>query len=756
MQVFRRLKHIQFWRISLGRSCSWHRHFCTVALDDSDYETSSDAEEEIYLYEYHGSKPSGKNNLKDNKDEIEWLNYRIDRFEEVWQRQEEERSNATGELIVTLPDGKVCEGIINQTTPLDIAQNFISKGFAKKCIVAKVFPEDSNEGELWDMGRALEFNCKIKLMKFDDEEGNETFWHSSSHVLGQSLERLYKGKLTFGPALEPSEQLSQGGFFYDVAVDEYNVSGEDFAQINKMCQKIVKEDQPFQRVVLTKDEALDMFQENQYKQHFISSKIGDGETCTAYRCGPLVDLCTGPHIPTTKMIKSMQVVKNASSYWQGKAGNDVLQRVYGVSFPDKKLMKKWEQNRKKALENDHRRLGKDLDLFFFDDVSPGSCFWLPYGARIYNGLIEYQRKQYRKRGFSEVVSPNMYSVDLYNTSGHAAKYKEDMFMFDVEGKEFGLKPMNCPGHCVMFKHQRKSYRDLPIRMADFGALHRNEASGALTGLTRVRRFAQDDAHIFCRGDQVEEEIVNALGFMDDVYGVFGFKFELDLSTRPDSMIGDPAVWDVAEQNLAEALDIFCAAHPEIKPWKLNEGDGAFYGPKIDIKVYDSMGRKHQCATIQLDFNLPERFQLEYQNASNENERPVMIHRAIFGSLERFTAILLEHEAGHLPFWISPRQICVIPVAADNANHVEYAFEVARIFSDAGFYADVDDSNNRMKKKIALNRKKAYNIFFIVGDNEINNRSVNVRKNKENATNEMGLDDCMSWLEGVRENCSREF
>eukprot|EP00494_Astrolonche_serrata_P030562 UN30830 len=335
---------------------------------------------------------------------------------------------------------------------------------------------------------------------------------------------------------------------------------------------------------MTKEEALDMFKENKFKQQLINEKIKDGTVCTAYRCGPLVDLCRGPHIPSTKNIQSFKIVKNASAYWKGDAKNAPLQRVYGISFPDKKMMKKWQQTRKKAEEANHRHLGTKYQLFFFDDITPGSCFWLPHGTRIYNKLIAFMRKQYVQRGYSEVVSPNVYSMELWETSGHAAKYRENMFLFECEKVEFALKPMNCPGHCVMFKHSRKSYRDLPIRMADFGVLHRNELKGSLTGLTRVRRFQQDDAHIFCRMDQIEQEVRGVLEFLKYVYGVFDFKFELELSTRPEMRIGGDDVWDKAEGALKHVMNDFCKDNQHIKPWVENPGDGAFYGPKIDIQV----------------------------------------------------------------------------------------------------------------------------------------------------------------------------
>jgi len=698
-------------------------------------------------------KPKSDGNLQDHVNDIDWLQARISKFDEIWSRQEAERQNATGVITVTLPDGREFPGVPNQTTPLDIAINHISKGFSKKCVVAKIFTEDNPEGELWDMSRPLEVSCNIEMKMFDDDEGNETFWHSSAHVLGQSLERLFKGKLTNGPALPKSQSLSQGGFYYDVDM-EMAVTEADYKAMEKMCKGIQREAQDFKRIVMTKQEALAMFQENKFKQHFINDKIPDDGTCTAYRCGPLVDLCRGPHISSTKMIGAMKIVKNSSCYWKNNKDNESLQRVYGVSFPDKKKMKQWDKAREQAAKSDHRLKGKDLGLYFFDELSPGCCFWLPHGARIYNRLLVLMREQYAKRGYSEVLTPNMFSIDLWKTSGHAAKYKENMFCFDVEKQEFGLKPMNCPAHCLMFKHSRKSYRDLPIRMADFGVLHRNEFSGSLSGLTRVRRFQQDDAHIFCREDQIVQEIRDVLDFINYIYGIFGFTFELELSTRPEEKLGSDETWDIAEKALSDALDEFCDANPHLKRWRVDPGDGAFYGPKIDIQVFDSMGRGHQCATVQLDFQLPQRFELNFAAENNKQERPVMIHRAILGSVERFTAVLIEHCGGKLPFWISPRQISVIPVS--EAKHGDYARSIAKKFHDADLFADCDESSDRLPKKIRNNQQLAYNVIFVVGGDEIENGTVNVRLNNGEKKGEMSVEDAFRWLCDARDNYERKF
>jgi threonyl-tRNA synthetase len=403
----------------------------------------------------------------------------------------------------------------------------------------------------------------------------------------------------------------------------------------------------------------------------------------------------GPHVRTTGIIKAFAAVKASSAYWLGQAQNDPLQRVYGISFFEKSQLKQWRECQEKAKQRDHRLIGTKQELFFFHSLSPGSCFWLPHGSRIYNKLISFLKEEYWRRGYEEVVTPNIFNLQLWQQSGHAMHYRENMFIFDVEGAEWGMKPMNCPAHCLMFAHRIRSYRELPLRLADFGALHRNELSGALTGLTRVRRFQQDDAHIFCRADQIKDEIIGALSFMKFVYTKFGLSYKLELSTRPKNALGDDSLWDRAEKQLSEALTEFVGEGN----WRVNPGDGAFYGPKIDIKLFDALERIHQCATVQLDFQLPIRFNLDYK-AAEEGEtsfqRPIMIHRAILGSVERMTAILTEHWGGKWPFWISPRQCIIVPV---DLKFLNYAFEVQSVIHNEGYFVDVDDSSRTLAKKV---------------------------------------------------------
>ena len=525
------------------------------------------------------------------------------------------------------------------------------------------------------------------------------------------------------------------------------MSAADYSSLETVAKNAIKEKQPFERLVISKQDLLEMFKHNPYKQHFIKEQVPDGGATTVYRCGPLIDLCRGPHVTDTGRVKAFMVTKNSSSYWLGDAANDSLQRIYGISFPSSKEMTDYKKFLEEAAKRDHRRIGRDQELFFFHDLSPGSCFFLPHGARIYNTLVDFIKAEYRKRGFSEVVTPNIYNVKLWETSGHWMNYKENMFSFEVEKEQYALKPMNCPGHCVMFGIRDRSYRELPIRFADFGVLHRNELSGTLSGLTRVRRFQQDDAHIFCRTDQLEAEMTSCLDFLQHVYGIFGFTFSLKLSTRPEKFLGDIETWNQAEKKLEESLNKFG------QPWELNPGDGAFYGPKIDITIKDALNRRHQCATIQLDFQLPERFDLTYNPSEvqpGKKFRPVIIHRAILGSVERMMAILTESFGGRWPFWLSPRQIGIVPVAV---AHYAYAEELRKAFHDAGFYVEVDLSDATLPKKVRNAELMHYNFIIVVGSEEMDSRTVNVR-NRDSAEKGKGeviaLDTVIAQMKRLKE------
>jgi threonyl-tRNA synthetase len=664
---------------------------------------------------------------------------RTDIFEKLYLiKQAELAAMPQTPISVTLPDGTVKEGLAYKTSPMDIALS-IAKGLADSTVIAKVEyatkvqveaivacddegdSDDENEpasdspGELWDMNRPLVGNCKLSLLKFDDPEAKTVFWHSSAHVLGAAIEATYGCHLTIGPALND-------GFYYDAYMGKHTISEDDTKKVEAAAGDVCKKKYEFQRLVLTKDQALDMFESNPFKTNLIRNKVPNGSLTTVYRCGPLIDLCMGPHIPNTGKIKAFATVKTSSTNWLGQVTNDPLQRVYGIAFPDKAQLKQWKLFQEQAKKRDHRLLGTNQELFFFHQLSPGSCFWLPHGARIYNKLCDFIRTQYWARGYQEVITPNVFNLKLWEQSGHAQHYKDSMFIMDVEGAEWGMKPMNCPGHCLLFAHRVRSYKELPLRVADFGVLHRNELSGALTGLTRVRRFCQDDAHIFCTEDQIEQEVLGCLDFMRFVYTTLGMTYKLELSTRPKKALGEIEVWNRAEAALAVALNKFVGEGQ----WRVNAGDGAFYGPKIDIKVFDAMNRVHQCATIQLDFQLPIRFDLNYRTAELGDAafaRPVMVHRAMLGSVERMSAVLAEHWGGKWPYWLSPRQCQIVPV---DAKFNDYAFEVQEALHKAGHHVDVDDSARTLNKKVREAQMQAYNLIFVVGEKEKDNQSVCIR------------------------------
>lgn len=658
-------------------------------------------------------KPSGSSRALKMDPPPAYLDQRIQMFDELKAQYDAEIAAKERKPIkVTLLDGTIKEGQAFELTPFEIASS-IGKSFATRQVISKV------NGELWDLTRPLEGDANLEFLDFEHPEGKQVFWHSSAHVLGEACECHYGCHLSYGP---PTED----GFFYDMSIEngEGSVSQDDFGKLEEVASGVIREKQDFVRLEMTKEQLLKMFAYNKYKVQFISDKVPDGTSTTVYRCGPLIDLCLGPHIIDTGKIKAFKILKNSSSYFLGNAENDSLQRVYGISFPDKKLLAAHMKFLKEASERDHRKIGRDQELFYFNELSPGSAFWLPHGTKIYNALVDLIRSEYRQRGYDEVITPNMYNSKLWETSGHWVNYKENMFQVEVEKETFALKPMNCPGHCLLFKSRERSYRDLPWRVADFGVLHRNEYSGALSGLTRVRRFQQDDAHIFCQQDQVEDEISGVFEFLRKVYGIFGFEFKMELSTRPDNYIGDLETWNNAEKSLENSLNRFMGKGN----WELNPGDGAFYGPKIDIKISDALRRWFQCATIQLDFQMPSRFKLEFKADTNGKEnsmaQPVMIHRAVLGSVERMTAILTEHYKGRWPFWLSPRQILVVPVGVKYFKYAEDLKE--KLVKEYNFHAEVDVSKNTLQKKVRTGQLLQFNFIFIVGEAEEQENSVNVR------------------------------
>ena len=567
-----------------------------------------------------------------------------------------------------------------------------------------------------DLCRIIIENDIVELYTFASEYGKHVFWHSSAHVLGNALVNLYGCKLVNGPPIEE-------GFYYDIDT-EHTLGEGDFKKIEKEMMKIIQKNSKFIRNYKSKDELLEMYKENECKKYFIS-KIDENQISIFYN-DDFYDMCMGPHLYSTRMIKAIKITKSSSCYFLNDAKNKSLQRIYGVSFPTKEMMKDYEETQRKAKEMDHRKIGKELDLYFFNDYSPGSCFWLPEGTVIYNRLIEFIRSEYLKRGFKEVITPNMYHIDLWKESGHYQNYKENIYA--IEGEDFALKPMNCPGHCVMFRNTTRSYKELPLRLADFGVLHRNECSGSLTGLTRVRRFQQDDAHIFCAKSSIKNEIEGAIAFLKCVYNLFDFKYELYLSTRPEKFLGEIEDWDKAEQELKDA--ILSSGHT----YTLNEGDGAFYGPKIDIILFDAFNRRTQCATIQLDFQLPQRFNLKFINELGELERPVMIHRAILGSVERFVAILVESYGKNMPFWLHPRQIAFCLVGGDAASaYVSDLEKDLKILEPSMGIRIYDESKDTFNKKVRKAVTDGNKIVAIVGEKEVKSGEINI-KTKETSFN----------------------
>ncbi|KAJ5072357.1 hypothetical protein M0811_01371 [Anaeramoeba ignava] len=669
----------------------------------------------------------------------DFIDYRIKMFEEEQKRQEEEKEKQKEEeekkIEIKLLDGKIIEAVAGKITVQEIAKK-ISNSFAKKSIVGRI-----NNKDFIGMHDILYESCSIEFFPFDSPEGEHVFWHSSAHLLGEALELIYGAHLCIGPAIEQ-------GFYYEFFYpkeDDQVFNEDEFPKIEQVVNYLIKKNRNFERLEVQKDFALKMFEHNKFKQEIISEKVPDGETCSIYRSGDFVDLCKGPHILNSQIVQGFMLTKIAGSYWKGDQSKQKLQRVYGISFPEMKLLNAHRKFIEEAKKRDHRKIGTDQELFFFTPLSPGCCFFLPHGTRIYHKLQELVQEEYWKREYQEVISPNIFFKELWETSGHWQNYQENMFSFEVENKTFSLKPMNCPSHCVMFRLRPRSYRELPLRIADFGVLHRNEFSGALTGLTRVRRFQQDDAHIFAMPEQVESEINGCLDFVSYIYSIFDLDFDLELSTRPEKFLGEIEMWNKAESALKEALV------KTGKNFKINEGDGAFYGPKIDIHVRDSLKRRHQCATIQLDFQLPLRFDLRYiydsgESAENEKDekeqkifRPVIIHRAILGSVERFFAILCEHYGGKWPFWLSPRQAMVVPVSDKN---FEYAKEVRQIVHNAGFYCDCDLSKNQLNKKIREAQLAQFNFILVVGMEEQADRTVNVRTRDKVVHGKKSIDELL--------------
>jgi threonyl-tRNA synthetase len=556
----------------------------------------------------------------------------------------------------------------------------------------------------------------------------DTIRHSTAHLMAQAINRIYKDhnpQFGIGPVIE-------NGFYYDVDLD-IKISDDDLALIEKTMQEIIDEKLPVSRVVFNRDESIEFWKKkNQPLKVEVVSGIPADQEISCYQQGEFVDLCRGPHVENTGHLpKFFKLLHTAGAYWKGDSNNKMLQRIYAASFTTKKQLEDHMIFLEEAKKRDHRKLGKELELFHFEAVAPASPFFMPKGTTVYNQLVEFMRRIYVKYNYDEVITPMLLDSDLWHTSGHYAHYKENMYFSQVDKKEFALKPMNCPCHMLMFKHYKYSYRDLPMRYADFGRLHRYESAGAVAGLTRVRSFCQDDAHIFIQMEGIEDEIIKLMEMFFICYDHFGFnQIKIGLSTRPESKAGDDATWDKAEAALKGALDRTGHAY------HINAGDGAFYGPKIDIQIADAIGRWHQLGTIQLDFQLPDRFDLKYTNAEGNDVRPVVIHRALLGSLERFIGVYLEHIAGIFPFWLSPEQAVIVPVSTD--KHLEFCKTLAGQLKDLGLRIKVDERNETMGYKTRQIQQSKVPFMLVVGDRELENQAVSMRAHGEAASKNLTI------------------
>jgi threonyl-tRNA synthetase len=645
---------------------------------------------------------------------------------------------------VTLPDGSVRE-LPDGATGADLAAS-IGPGLARAALAIRVRDGDAasradgsayDAGRVQDLARPLTDGARVEIVTPSDEDGDslKLIRHDTAHVLAAAVLDLYPGtKISIGPPIED-------GFYYDFEFPEdVSLSDTDFAAIEAKMREHVKADEPFVREEVPVGEAIERYRElgQDYKVELIEDLIENQgvDTVTFYTNGPFVDLCRGPHAPSTKRVKAFKLLSVAGAYWRGDAKRKMLTRVYGTAFHDKAALEAHLQRLEDARARDHRKLGRELGLFTFSEVSPGSAFWLPRGTTLFNQLVELNRSMQRERGYVEVQTPLVYESELWKTSGHWGKYKENIFVAEYEDREFGFKPMNCPGHAHLFGLQHWSYRDLPYRCAEPGHLHRREPSGTLHGLLRVRHFVQDDAHIFCTEEQIQDEVAQCLDFAFEVYRTFDFPVHVELSTRPENRLGDDALWDRAEGALAAALE------SQGLEYTVNEGDGAFYGPKIDLHMTDSLGRSWQIGTVQLDYNLPERFDLTYTGADNAEHRPVMIHRALFGSFERFIGILLEHYAGDLPMWLAPVQAIALPLAD---RHAEYAREVAAALGAAGVRAEVDERTESVGRKIRDAELRKVPYMLVVGDREAEGRAVALRRHGEGDLGTLALDEAVGRL-----------
>ncbi len=614
-------------------------------------------------------------------------------------------------------------GVVNEyekgISVAEIAKS-ISMGLYKAACACTI------DGEVMDLRTTLDKDCKVNILTFDDEMGKKAFWHTTSHVMAQAILRLYPDvKLAIGPAID-------NGFYYDMDVDT-PFTNEDLEKIEKEMKKIVKENPEIVRYYLSPDEAIEKVTADGeiYKEELIREHAGKGEALSFYEQGEFYDLCAGPHLMSVSGIKAIKLLSVAGAYWRGDEKNKMLCRIYGISFPKASMLEEYLTMLEEAKKRDHRKLGKELGLFMMTEEGPGFPFFLPNGMVLKNTLIDYWREIHRKNDYVEISTPIMLSRHLWETSGHWDHYKENMYTTVIDDVDFAVKPMNCPGGILVYRSEPRSYRDLPIRMGELGLVHRHEKSGQLHGLMRVRCFTQDDAHIFMMPEQIKDEIKDVAKLIDEVYTLFGFKYHVELSTRPEDSMGSDEDWDMATDALRSALDELGL------DYVVNEGDGAFYGPKIDFHLEDSIGRTWQCGTIQLDFQLPMRFELEYVGADGEKHRPIMIHRVAFGSIERFIGILIEHFAGAFPMWLAPEQVRILPISD---KFLDKANEIKQKLFDAGIRVSLDDRAEKVGYKIREAQLKKVPYMLIVGEKEVECGTVSVRSRKDGDLGAVSVDE----------------
>ncbi|NEW06920.1 threonine--tRNA ligase [Paenibacillus sp. SYP-B3998] len=635
------------------------------------------------------------------------------------------------EINVTLADGKIRR--YPQGTTIEHVAESISAGLKKNAVAGKI------NGKPVDLNQAVDQDSHVEIITLESKEGQDIYRHTTAHIMAQAIKRRYGAhtvKLGIGPVIED-------GFYYDVDIQN-PLSIDDLAAIEKEMDAIIHENLPIFRRVVSRAEATATFEklEDPFKLELIRD-LPEDAVITLYEQGEFIDLCRGPHLPSTGRVKVFKLLSVAGAYWRGDSNNKMLQRIYGTSFPKKVQLEEHLHRLEEAKKRDHRKLGKELELFMFSEEAPGMPFYLPKGMTIRTELENFARDIQRQREYNEVRTPLMMNNRMWEQSGHWDHYKDNMYFTDIDETTFALKPMNCPGHMLIFKNSLHSYRELPIRIAEFGQVHRHEFSGALNGMMRVRTFCQDDAHLFVRPDQIEDEIRRVIELIDYMYQIFGFQYTIELSTRPEDSMGSDELWDKAEQSLQNVLENLGI------PYRLNEGDGAFYGPKIDFHIQDALKRSWQCGTIQLDFQMPEKFELSYIGEDNQKHRPVVIHRAVYGSIDRFMGIITEHFAGAFPLWLAPVQVKILPVSE---NYMDYAYEVKKKLGEEGIRVEVDGRNEKLGYKIREAQLEKVPYMLVLGENEKISNEVSVRKRGEGNLGSKSIAEMIKLIN--EEICSR--